>query len=553
MDRRFAIAIVLSFLVLMLSQVLFAPDPPEVPVQEPAGEGKAVHRDPSPDPALEERGDPYQIDQGADFKPAAPLPVLEESQTEETFSIERDLFNAQFSNRGGNLQSWSLTRYQKLDGEPVQIVRQPGELGLTLESNRGLITLDDALFTTRLGGVSGGDQQIIFEVRTEDGLVVTKTYTLPSEGYLIGLRVDIRGATDVSNYRLTWKGGIPEAEKDRKQYQGSAGSMIMLGKSVDTIKPKSFKNETQKVVSGNVRWAAVRNKYFMATLIPPPETSSIVVVTGDNEEKITGVEVVMPLLRGEGAHEFKLFLGPMEYGRLKALGYGLDQGVDLGYRIFRPVSKLLLVSMVWLYGIIPNYGIVILIISALTKVIFYPLTKSSLRSMKAMQTLQPAIKEIREKYKGDAKRMQQKTMALYKENKVNPVGGCLPILLQMPVFIALYAVLANSITMRQAYFGGWITDLSVPDTIAVVGGFAIHVLPVVMFATTVLQTRLTPATDPRQKMMGHMMPIVMLVIFYSFPAGLNLYWTVNNALTVAQQWSIHRGVEREAKSKEAEA
>jgi YidC/Oxa1 family membrane protein insertase len=151
------------------------------------------------------------------------------------------------------------------------------------------------------------------------------------------------------------------------------------------------------------------------------------------------------------------------------------------------------------------------------------------------------MKAIKEKYKKDAQRMQRETMELYKKHKVNPLGGCFPILLQMPVFIALYSVLANSITMRQAHFLWWINDLSTPDTLPWdLGGFPIHVLPIVMFLTTVLQQRVTPMTDPRQKMMGYLMPFVMLFIFYSFPAGLNLYWTMNNVLTVAQQWSIHR-------------
>jgi YidC/Oxa1 family membrane protein insertase len=138
-------------------------------------------------------------------------------------------------------------------------------------------------------------------------------------------------------------------------------------------------------------------------------------------------------------------------------------------------------------------------------------------------------------------------MNLYKQNKVNPMGGCIPLLVQMPVFIALYSVLANCIELRQAPFMLWMHDLSIPDVLFSVGGFPIHVLPVVMFATTLLQQKLTPMSDPKQKLMGYLMPVMMLFIFYSFPAGLNLYWTVNNVLTVAQQWQIHREVAHEAK------
>jgi YidC/Oxa1 family membrane protein insertase len=275
------------------------------------------------------------------------------------------------------------------------------------------------------------------------------------------------------------------------------------------------------------------------------------VATGNSAETYTGFQIVMPVLSGEARHVFHVYLGPSEYDRLRSLGLGLEEGVNLGWKFFRPISHLLLTVMVWMYGFIPNYGVVIIIISSLTKVLFYPLTKSSFRSMKAMQQIQPHVKEVREKYKGDPKRMQVETMELYKKHKVNPVGGCLPMLLQMPVFIALYSVLANSITMRQAGFGLWIDDLSVPDTLFVIGAFPIHVLPVVMFVTTVAQQLLTPVQDPRQKLMGYMMPFVMLFIFYSFPAGLNLYWTVNNILTVAQQWKIHREIPSEPAAPEA--
>jgi YidC/Oxa1 family membrane protein insertase len=285
----------------------------------------------------------------------------------------------------------------------------------------------------------------------------------------------------------------------------------------------------------------VHNKYFLAGIVPPEGVSSRALATGNGGGDLrTGVELVMPLTGGAGTHDFRVYLGPMDYHRLKAEGLDLEHAVNLGWRIFRPVSRLLLALMVWLYGFIPNYGVVIIIISAAAKFAFYPLTRSSVVSMRRMQLIQPQVDAIRAKYKGDQQRQQREMMALYKENKINPMGGCLPVVVQMPVFIALYAVLANSIELRQAGFFAWITDLSTPDTIARFKGFPIHVLPVVMFLTTIAQQRFTPMNDPRQKMMGYMMPFVMLFIFYSFPAGLNLYWTVNNILTVYQNWRIHR-------------
>jgi YidC/Oxa1 family membrane protein insertase len=160
--------------------------------------------------------------------------------------------------------------------------------------------------------------------------------------------------------------------------------------------------------------------------------------------------------------------------------------------------------------------------------------------MRNMQKLQPEIQKIREKHKGDAQRMNKEVMGLYKREKINPLGGCLPLLLQMPVFIALYNVLMSSIEMRRAHFVWWINDLSSPDTVAVISGFAIHLLPILMAITMFVQQKMTP-TDPRQAAMTYFMPILMLVFFYGLPSGLVLYWTANNAMTIGQQYLMQRG------------
>jgi len=333
--------------------------------------------------------------------------------------------------------------------------------------------------------------------------------------------------------------------EDPKQDRLASATVVMAGKDVESLHPSAFRKVNEREIAGNVRWAGVRNKYFIAAMVPPPETSSRVVGIGDVVAQDTGVQLVMPLQNGGGQHALQVYLGPLDYTMMKPLGLGLEHAVNLGYKFVRPLSQVLLVCMEWLYKFVPNFGVVIIIISVLAKLAFYPLTRSSIRSMRALQHLQPKMEELRTKYKKDPARMQKEMMALYREYKVNPMGGCWPILVQMPVFIALYAVLANCIELRQAPFFGWINDLSTPDVLFRVGTFPIHILPFIMFLTTILQQKLTPMTDPRQKMMGYMMPVMMLFIFYSFPAGLNLYWTMNNILTVAQQWNIHREAERE--------
>ena len=221
------------------------------------------------------------------------------------------------------------------------------------------------------------------------------------------------------------------------------------------------------------------------------------------------------------------------------LGLGLEYAVDLGWKIILPVAQLLLWALNAGYTIIPNYGLVIILLSGLTRLLFYPLTAISMRSMKAMQEIQPEMEKLRKKYEKDPQELNKRVFALYRDHKVNPVSGCLPMLLQMPVFFALYSVLANSVGLRQAPFVGWITDLSAPDTLMTIGGFAIHVLPVLMSLSMFWQQKLTP-TDPRQAPIMLLMPFMMLFFFYKVPSGLTLYWTVTNLFSVAQQYQMNR-------------
>jgi YidC/Oxa1 family membrane protein insertase len=193
----------------------------------------------------------------------------------------------------------------------------------------------------------------------------------------------------------------------------------------------------------------------------------------------------------------------------------------------------------WLFAAIRNYGIAIVVLATLVRVLLHPLNMMSMKSMRAMQKLQPEMERVREKYKNDPQAMNTAVMALYKEHKVNPAGGCLPMLVQMPLFVALYQVLFNAIELRQAPFVLWMNDLSAPDLLFSVGGFPVRLLPVLMAGSSFLQMKMTP-TDPRQASTMYMMNVVMLVFFYNLPSGLVLYWTVMNLLTALQQWMVLR-------------
>jgi YidC/Oxa1 family membrane protein insertase len=552
MDRRLILAVALSAIVLVVYQTFMAPKPQPRQPRTAASGDSLLETHEREQPPVTPSGDFSAAtgrEQGAETPretpPVAADPLIsattldaavEESETE----IVTELFTARFTNRGAQISSFELNQFLGPDKtHPVQLVNDQGEFGVLLETPSGEMDLSGTLFELRRESGSNGATRLVYSTGG-DGLRVTKTYTIPREGYAIDLDVRIEGAQRATGFRLVWDGGIPPADGDRL-YKSSVASIAMLGQDKETVRPGAFKKEARKELEGTVRWAGVRNKYFTALAIPPESVSNRVVVTGDNARQVTGTQIAVPVVQGVADQRFMLFLGPLDHQILGGLGHDLDQAIDLGWKVFRPISAGLLEVMTWMYRFIPNYGLVIIIISILTKVLFYPLTKSSVRSMRAMQLLQPEMQALKEKYKGDPKRMQEETMALYRKHKINPVGGCLPLVVQMPVFFALYSVLSNSIAMRSAEFVGWINDLSVPDTLFAVGGFPIHILPLIMFASSVVQAKLTPTgADPRQKMMGYMMPAVLLFIFYSFPAGLNLYWTVNNILTVAQQWHIHR-------------
>ncbi|TPW16999.1 MAG: protein translocase subunit yidC [bacterium] len=278
----------------------------------------------------------------------------------------------------------------------------------------------------------------------------------------------------------------------------------------------------------------------MAAFVPPPSTVTAAIAVGNAGDHTAGALLHVPISgAGEFRQSVRMYLGPIDYWQLKKLGLGLEFAVDLGWKIILPVAQLLLWALNAGYKLIPNYGIVIILLSGLTRLLFYPLTKVSMQSMRAMQEIQPEMERLRKKYEKDPQELNKRVFALYREHKVNPVSGCLPLLLQMPVFFALYSVLANSVELRQAPFVAWITDLSAPDTLMTIGGFAIHVLPVLMSLSMFWQQKLTPS-DPRQAPVMLLMPFMMLFFFYKVPSGLTLYWTVTNLFSVAQQYQMNR-------------
>ncbi|UCF78421.1 MAG: membrane protein insertase YidC [Candidatus Eiseniibacteriota bacterium] len=480
------------------------------------------------------------------------LVALEGAPVVETV-VETDLYEATFSSRGGVLTSMKLKKFQSLHDEPVNLVRQPvrdagrGEMGLVVRSQRGEIDLSSVAFTVSdsVDAETGMIRKLSFRAADPAyGTAIVKTFSFAEDSYAIGLDVEIRGISSQAeklDYLLGWTGGVSLTETNQKEEIRNVASVSLLGTEMIQDNLNSFKKEPFKQHTGNVVWSAVRSRYFIAAFVPPEGVVSEVVNAGSPEESFSSTQLAIPVsVNGLTRTSFTLYVGPIDLWNLKKLEVGLERTVNLGWSWIRPVSQLVLQFLVACHKVFPNYGSVIILLSLLTKILFYPLTRSSMKSMREMQKLQPEIQKLKEKLKKEPQRLNKEVMGLYKKHKVNPLGGCLPLLLQMPVFIALYSVLMHSIEMRRAHFVWWINDLSSPDTVAVVAGFAIHLLPLLMAASMFWQQKMTP-TDPRQAAMMYFMPIIMLVFFYGLPSGLVLYWTANNLMTIAQQYIQKRG------------
>jgi YidC/Oxa1 family membrane protein insertase len=540
MDRRSLLAILLSTLVIIVFNMYFLPKP-KPPAPAPAGQdsARAVRHDSSlASPPGTVALAPDTLRSTAAGSGLAPTTGV----TDTTFNVAVDGAAAGFTSRGGGLLSWKLLRFDGPAGGPVELVRNGPEPHVVLDLGTARIDPGDALFRVERQTLPGGVEQVSFHAGDPNGVEIIKRYRIDGRSPMVDFEVEVRGvpatATDPA-IEVGWS-GLPRAERVEKVDRGATGSIVSLGKDIQRFQPGKFRKEKSRRLDGAVQWVGARNKYFLAGIVPPSGAATAAIASGDATENSAGAAVRVPIVSGAASrHLFKLYLGPLDYWHLKKVGFGLERAVDLGWKFILPVSQALLWLLVQGYRLIPNYGVVIILLSALTRLIFYPLMKGSMRSMRAMQTLQPEMERLRKKYKDDPTRLNTEVMGLYKKHGVNPLGGCLPTLLQMPVFIALYTVLANSVELRHAGFALWINDLSAPDTLLKVGGFEIHVLPILMAATMFWQQKLTP-TDPRQAMLTYMMPVMMLFFLYGFPSGLALYWTVVNLLSVGQQILFNR-------------
>lgn len=433
-------------------------------------------------------------------------------------------------------------------GEPIVVFdgREEGRIGgvYRLDAVGGPIELGRVVMECPAGdevSVSGEDSlQITMTGTLPDGGRVTRDYFFRGTGHSFESRLEYAGSARVGSLELLW--GLPLAltETYEKMDKQNQKAMVMVDADLESVGMGSVDKGEVEQFSGAIDWVGARTRYFMVGLMPWERgklSASVRGILGEGEGK--GFELRLKR-RGINATSVKervrFFIGPLDYVELRELGRGMDEAVEFVGSVLRPIAEVIFDVMVWLRRYIPSYGVVIIVISLLVKILFWPLSKKSFESSRRMKAIAPEVEALKAKYKNNMQKQQQETMKLYKERGVNPLGGCLPMLLQMPVLYALFIVFRSTIAFRGEPFLYYILDLSAPDPY--------WILPLLMGATMLLQQKVMGQmnADPRQKMMMYMMPVVFTFIFLNMPSGLVLYWTVSNMASVAQQaWTNWRG------------
>ena len=540
MDKRAIIGIAISILVLVIYQDLvtrFYPPTPPQPV--PASESKNEAKDAKP----AETANTVKDSQPAVTAGQAASAEISSRQAARDVKIETENFIAVFTTQGARLKSFKFKKYRASADEtspPFEMVQTapgvPLPLGVRWQSPE---PFDDASLVYSVQGT--GDLQLtgdakgtlIFQGQSVDGAVVTKSFIFTGAAYPIQMEVSVKTAsgTPVPAIVITAKADHTTPNPDAP----FEGFNALIDNKIKREAPDATANGLE--FAGDVSWAGFGYTYFFMGLVPENGAGHKAAVRKD------GAALILAINGPAATERATLFIGPKELETLQAVGKGLDRAIDFGY--FGFVSQPFLQVLHFFHRFTGSYGLDIILLTVLIKLLMAPLTHKSFASMKQMQKLQPQMEKLKEKYGSDKEKLNKEIMELYRRNGVNPLGGCLPMVLQFPVFIGLYNALSTPIELRHAPFM-WIKDLSRPDweslPLAVAGWhFGIPILTILMGASMFIQQWMTPtAGDPNQRKIMLLMPLMFTFMFVSFPAGLTVYWLVNNLLTIAQQYWINR-------------
>jgi YidC/Oxa1 family membrane protein insertase len=552
-QARLVIAIVLSVLVFLAWQFFFVDqDAVQKSAQKPEQEPTAEKQVKETQPYTKETG-LVQTDKSgaADTQTSTPVRIPR------SITVDTPLYRVKLSEKGAGFSSIVLKNYRETiqDDSPLkELLPQENSIqtGLIGFVGKSLPGLDSAFFSSNLnaGNVEVKDvaREITFTWKSDRGVVVEKTYMFSPDTYMIGLDVVVKNGSGQAIQDKLFVALNSTTPNDQRMY-GFEGPSTLIDKKLEEVDVEDIAD--QNTYSGNLKWVALQDRYFMMSVIPEQVGEASMQLYLKGQEFIEARYVLPDGAIGPGTqhtYQYSLFFGPKSMQILNEVGHSLNKALDFG--MFDILAKPCVWLMNKLYSVIPNYGIAIIFLTILIKAILWPLGSKSYKSMSEMKKIQPLMKEIREKHKNDKKKMNEEVMSLYRTYKINPLGGCLPMVVQLPVFFALYRMLYQAIELRHAPFFLWIDDLSAPDRLFrfnvdsipfMEPPYGIPVLTIIMGATMLLQQKMSPPMgDPTQAKMMMFMPLIFTVIFINFSAGLVLYWLVNNVLSISQQYYIQK-------------
>lgn len=584
MDKQTTLAFILMGIILVVWLYFNSPEPqPQLPItadttalsqrQEPPRDTITETKKTDQDVRTSESQTENTLDQSENV-------FAKTSKEGQIITIETDLSKIEMTSKGGKirkiyLKNYATWYYRKMDkgdfyNTHVQLINQTngGDLDLIFVTSDGQLVntsqLDfESSAQTYYYKLEGNDSlQISYTFAVEEGKEIRKHFVFYGDNYQSRFDVEMVNMNNIISglrYDVEWATGLNFVEENSVDEATYASASAFSGDEQLVIDADTEGEILEKDINGKVDWVSIKSKYFAMILTPETPYSDggasfegifkEIPGLGQREYYKASLKVPFNNLKHQ-RDNFQLYLGPVDYHVLKAYDNNYDAVFDFGSFfglkfITRPISEYILLPLfTFLHKFIPNYGIVIIIFSIIIKIALYPLTKQSYMSMRKMQKLQPKITELKEKYKGDQQKIQKETMGLYKTYGVNPAGGCLPMILQMPILFALFAFFRVAIEIRHQPFL-WITDLASPDyvlnlgfTIPLVGIDKLTILAPLLGITMFFQQKMT-VKDPSQKAMVYMMPIMMTFLFMSFSSGLNLYYFMFNILSIGQQYYIN--------------
>ncbi len=536
MEKRLIVAIVLSFLVLVGYQLLFvkpkaqnAPQP--LTQEEPLGLPQAPPLKKAPE---EPEAKTVEAPPPAAVEETAPLQAAAEADVR----VETPLYRAVWSNKGAVLKSWVLTRHTDASGNGLELISvRSAELGVypfSMGSDDPGLTevLNSSLYApsrTSLVVDPGGTGELSFEYSDGKSVRALKTFLFHGDSYAVDTEIRVwKDGREVAP-SVIWGPGLGNRSPAelKKSFRAVSGVAVYTGGKVNRMDEKKYKPETSAY--NFVDWAAYEDNYFTALFVLPPRQGQAAFLREPlGENPVYLLNISAPRI---------VFIGPKDFDALKAFGHDSRRVINFGF--FGSIAEILLLGVKFFHKSIPNWGVAIILLTIVIKIIFFPLTYSSTKSMARMADIQPKMKAIRAKYKksktdiAQRRQMNEEMMRLYKEHGVNPAGGCLPMLIQIPVFWGFFRMLTVAVEFRHSPFIFWIKDLSVHDPY--------YVTPILMGITQFISQKMTPTSaDPSQARMMLLMPVIMTVFFMSFQSGLVLYWLTMNVLQIGQQIIMNR-------------